>query len=176
MKINKSGKESGKTSDVSVSETPAGRPEGIEPPKITLVPGTSKLSAEDLKHFRDILLKKRQQLIGDMDHLTEGALRQSRSESSGDLSSMPIHMADIGSDNFEQEFSLGLMQNSRNLVKEIDEALERIDKGTYGICMGTGKPIAKARLKLKPWAKYSVEYLKENNPGSRANPNSAEEE
>mgnify|MGYP001168323861 CR=1 FL=1 len=117
-----------------------------------------KISEEDIKRFKEILLTKRQQLIGDMDHLTEGALKP-RSESSGDLSSMPIHMADIGSDNFEQEFSLGLMQNSRNIVKEIDEALKRIENGTYGICEGTGKPISKARLKLKPWAKYSIEYL-----------------
>ena len=88
------------------------------------------------------------------------ALRQSRLDASGDLSSMPIHMADLGTDNFEQEFSLDLMDSERRLLVEIEDALHRIEAGTYGICEGTGKPISKARLEAQPWARYSVEYAK----------------
>ena len=87
-------------------------------------------------------------------------MRKSRLDASGDLSSMPIHMADLGTDNFEQEFSLELMNGARRLLTEIDDALNRIETGTYGICEGTGKPIPKARLEAQPWARYSVEYAK----------------
>jgi len=67
-------------------------------------------------------------------------------------------MADLGTDNFQQEFSLGLMDSARRLISEIDDALARIEDGTYGICEGTGKPISRARLEAQPWARYSVEY------------------
>jgi RNA polymerase-binding protein DksA len=73
---------------------------------------------------------------------------------------MPIHMADLGTDNYEQEFALGLMDGERKLLREIDDALERIEQGTYGICEGTGKPILKARLKAQPWARYCVDYAR----------------
>jgi RNA polymerase-binding protein DksA len=69
-------------------------------------------------------------------------------------------MADIGTDNYEQEFALGLMDSERKLLKEIDDALQRIEKRTYGICEGTGKPISKARLEAQPWARYCVEYAR----------------
>ena len=71
---------------------------------------------------------------------------------------MPIHMADIGSDNYEQEFSLGLMDSERKIVREIIAALKRIEEGTYGICEGTGQPIPKARLEGIPWTPYCVQY------------------
>ncbi|MHC4998386.1 MAG: TraR/DksA family transcriptional regulator, partial [Planctomycetota bacterium] len=74
------------------------------------------------------------------------------------LSSMPIHMADIGSDNYEQEFSLGLMDSERKIVQEIHEAIKRIEEGTYGICEGTGEPIPKIRLKGIPWTRYCVKF------------------
>ncbi len=73
---------------------------------------------------------------------------------------MPIHMADIGTDNYEQEFALGLMDSERKLLREIDDALQRIEEGTYGICEGTGKSISKARLNAQPWARYCVEYAR----------------
>lgn len=161
MKNNKEGKVSGGKDGEALKVTPLNRPEKKDAGTKEPSTGKSKLNEEDIKYFRELLLTKRQQLIGDMDHLTEEALK-SRTESTGDITSMPLHMADIGSENYEQEFSLGLMENSRGVVKEIDEALERIRNGTYGICQGNGKPITKARLKIKPWAKYSIEYLRKS--------------
>ena len=79
-------------------------------------------------------------------------------DDAGDLSSMPIHMADMGTDNFEQEFALGLMDSERKLLEEINDALGRIVDGGYGICAGTGKNIKKARLEANPWARYCIEY------------------
>ncbi|MCL5282716.1 MAG: TraR/DksA C4-type zinc finger protein [Planctomycetes bacterium] len=118
------------------------------------------LNSADLQHFRELLLQKRKQILGNVSEIEGEALRKSRLDASGDLSSMPIHMADLGTDNFEQEFSLELMDSERRLLVEIDEALNRITAGTYGICEGTGKPISKARLEAQPWARYSVEYAK----------------
>ncbi len=60
---------------------------------------------------------------------------------------------------------LGLMDSERKLLREIDEALERIENKTYGICIGTGKPIRKARLEAQPWAKYSVEFARKLEQG-----------
>ncbi len=120
----------------------------------------TRLSTADLQHYRELLLQKRREILGNVSEIEGEALRKSRLDASGDLSSMPIHMADLGTDNFEQEFSLELMDSERKLLVEIDDALNRITAGTYGICEGTGKPIAKARLEAQPWARYSVEYAK----------------
>jgi len=120
----------------------------------------SRLAPEEINEFRELLLAKRREITGDMASLTDGALRSSRQDAAGDLSLMPNHMADLGSDNWEQEFTLGLIENQRSLLREIDEALARIEEGTYGICMGTGRPISKARLRAKPWAKYCIEYAR----------------
>jgi len=106
-----------------------------------------------------MLLAKRAELLGDVDALQKQALSENRRDAAGDLSSMPIHMADLGTDNYEKEFTLGLIEGERALLREIDEALQRIRDGTYGICAATGKPIGKARLKARPWAKYCYEYV-----------------
>lgn len=119
---------------------------------------SSRLTAKDLADFREVLLSKRSELVGDVNNLQNQALHTSRQEAAGDLSSMPIHMADLGSDNFEHEFTLGLIEGERAVLQEIDEALARIADGSYGLCAATGKPIGKARLRAKPWAKYCYEY------------------
>ncbi|MBW7905913.1 MAG: TraR/DksA C4-type zinc finger protein [Phycisphaerae bacterium] len=106
-----------------------------------------------------MLLEKRRQLAGDVGGLQNEALKNNRREASGDLSNMPLHMADVGSDNYEQELTLGLIEGERALLGEIVEALERIDKGTYGVCLATGQPISKARLNATPWTKYCYEYM-----------------
>ncbi|MHC4073711.1 MAG: TraR/DksA family transcriptional regulator [Planctomycetota bacterium] len=95
-----------------------------------------------------------------MNEFEDEALNKSRLDAAGDLSSMPIHMADIGTDNYEQEFALGLMDSERKLLREIDDALVRIEQKAYGVCEGTGKPIPKARLEAQPWARYCVEYAR----------------
>ena len=120
----------------------------------------ARLSAADLARFKELLLRKRREIRGNVSEIEGEALRKSRLDASGDLSSMPIHMADLGTDNFEQEFSLELMDSERRLLEEIEAALIRLQTGTYGICEGTGKPIPKARLEAQPWARYSVEYAK----------------
>ena len=118
----------------------------------------SVLTNSEIQKFRETLLQKRAELIGDVNSIESEALRKSRLDAAGDLSSMPIHMADIGTDNFEQEFALGLMDGERRFLGQINDALVRIENGVYGICEGTAKPIAKARLQASPWARYCIEY------------------
>lgn len=119
---------------------------------------SSGLRAREIDDFRRMLLNKRAELVGNVSHLHAEAMRQNRQDAAGDLSSMPIHMADIGTDNYEQEFTLGLIESERAILREIDEALRRIEDGTYGLCVATGQPIGKKRLKANPWAKYCYEY------------------
>ncbi|RPJ39124.1 MAG: TraR/DksA family transcriptional regulator [Planctomycetaceae bacterium] len=118
------------------------------------------LTSTEIEHFRVLLIERRKEILHNVVEIEGETLRKSRLDASGDLSSMPIHMADLGTDNYQQEFSLGLMDSERKLITEIDDALQRIENGTYGICEGTGQPIAKARLEAQPWARYSVEYAR----------------
>lgn len=122
---------------------------------------TSGLGARDLQHFENLLLVKRREIVGDMHSMEGEALR---SGTTG-LSNLPVHMADMGTDNYEQEFTLGLVEKDRTLLREINHALAKIPAGTYGICEGTGEPIGKPRLEVQPWARYSIEYarLRERN-------------
>jgi len=118
----------------------------------------SGLTAEELEGFHALLLQVRKQLLENVDHMQDEALRKTRSDASGDLSLMPIHMADIGTDNYEREFTIGLIENETETLKEIDAALERLENGAYGICEATHKPIGKKRLMAKPWARFTVEH------------------
>ena len=115
------------------------------------------LTRKDLRAFQLLLLEKRAEIVGDVMGMEEAR----SAGGGGDLSNMPLHMADIGSDNYEQEFTLGLVESERKLLIEIDRALLRIQNRTYGVCIITGTPIPKARLEIKPWAKYSIEIVRE---------------
>ena len=119
------------------------------------------LSKKDLAEFRSTLLEKRRTLKSDLFGMEEQAVGRT----GGNLSNMPTHMADIGSDNFEHEFTLGLVESEQALLQEIDEALIRIDDRAYGICLGTGEAIPKARLRAKPWAKYTVDFTRKIEQG-----------
>lgn len=123
------------------------------PEQIAIKSIKTKLSKKELNHYRELLLLKRRELIGDLHAMETEALRSG----SGNLSHMPIHMADIGTDVNDQDLMLGLAETERGQLREIDAALHRIDDRSYGVCQMTGKPIPKARLDAKPWAKYSIE-------------------
>jgi RNA polymerase-binding protein DksA len=135
----------------------------------TAVPTTGKprknqagLNARELEHYRDLLLQKRREIVGDMGQMEREALR---SAAGSNLYNLPLHMADMGTDNYEQEFTLGLVEKDRNLLREINTALAKIMDGSYGICEGTGKPISKVRLEAQPWARFSIEYARQMEKG-----------
>ena len=113
------------------------------------------LTLEEIEVYREKLLDLRRDLLGDMGKMEIDAFDKN---SNGELSSMPVHMADIGTDNYEQEFTLGLLDSERKMLREVDHALEKIVDSSYGICEGTGKQIGRTRLNAKPYARYSVEF------------------
>ncbi|MHC4827646.1 MAG: TraR/DksA family transcriptional regulator, partial [Planctomycetota bacterium] len=117
----------------------------------------TKLKKKDLDLYRGLLLERRQELVGDLSAMEEQALQTAASNASH----MPIHMADIGTDTYDQDFMLGLAEAERRRLREIDAALMRIEDRTYGVCQMTSKPIPKARLNAKPWARYTIEAARE---------------
>jgi DnaK suppressor protein len=110
----------------------------------------------EMKVYQEKLLALRARLRGDVTQMADAALKKNRSQAAGDLSAMPIHMADIGSDNFEQEFTLSLMENDEGTLEQIENSLERIEDGVYGECEECGAKIPKARLNAIPYATLCV--------------------
>lgn len=110
----------------------------------------------EIKAFKEQLLTLRARLRGDVNAMADAALRKTRSEANGDLSSMPIHMADIGSDNYEQEFTLSLMQSDEVTLESIETAIEKIEDGVFGVCEECAGQISKARLNAIPHAPLCI--------------------
>jgi len=110
------------------------------------------LDAKQLRVYRDRLMKYRARLLIDL-----GAIEKEALDANADSSHMPIHMADVGSDAYEQDLKLGMAASERTRINDIEEALVRIRKKTYGVCHLTGTAIPEARLRAKPWAKYTRE-------------------
>lgn len=114
------------------------------------------LKKSEAKEFKNMLLSLRSRLRGDVTAMADAALRKTRSEASGDLSSMPIHMADMGTDAFEQEFTLSLMEHDGSALEQIEAALVRIEDGLYGVCIECEAKIPKARLQVLPHTPHCV--------------------
>ena len=116
------------------------------------------LTKKDLKRFKEQLLEKRNELAVDANHLEEEAVRKSKDDAATlDIS----NFADLGTDNYEQEFDLGLLEQQGETLRKIDEALERIENKTFGTCDSCGKAIPKGRLAVMPHAKSCVACLNE---------------
>jgi DnaK suppressor protein len=129
-------------------------------PAVVYTKTSEYLTEQEVEHYKQLLLDKMQEIVGDVNSIEDEALKKSRLDASGDLSSMPIHMADIGTDNYEQEFALNLLDSERKMLRDIIEALQKVDEGVYGICEVTGRGISKDRLEARPWARYCIEYAK----------------
>jgi len=99
--------------------------------------------------FYNRLLELREQLLRQMNGLAK--------ESAQEMAGYSLHMADSGTDNFDRDFALSLLSSDQDAVYEIEEALKRIERNTYGVCELTGKPIPKARLEAIPWTRFTVQ-------------------
>ncbi len=119
----------------------------------------------DMQAYKERLLGLRARLRGDVSDMADGALNSSRAEANGDLSRMPIHMADLGTDNFEREFTLSLMESEEDTLGRIEASLERIEDGTYGDCGECGAKIPKARLNAIPYATLCVKCASQSERG-----------
>jgi DnaK suppressor protein len=104
------------------------------------------MKSADMKVYKDRLLSLRARLRNDVTSMTDAALHHDGSENS----TMPIHMAELGSDNFEQEFTLSLLATEEDTLGAIEDALERVENGTYGTCEECSGSIPKARLDALP--------------------------
>ncbi len=109
-----------------------------------------KPTAAALKKYKALLLEQRYALVNSVNRMEDGTLRSGNAEISVD------HMADAGSDSFEQELNLGLLEGGAEKIKEIDAALERLREGTFGLCEGCEEPIGKARIDALPHARLCI--------------------
>jgi RNA polymerase-binding protein DksA len=116
----------------------------------------SKLPKEVLLKLQKALLKKRARLMGNVEKLEEESFMNSQKDFSGDISGYKTHIADIGSDASGMELMLGLASNQQKLLQQVNEALARIEDGTYGFCQMCGKPIPQARLEAIPEAELCL--------------------
>jgi len=112
---------------------------------------------DELESYRRSLLTLRARLKGDLDQMTDEALNRGNGDGSGNLSNVPLHMADVGTENYDQEFTLGLIENEQETLEQVMEALARVDAGTYGTCQECGNPVAKPRLQALPHTRYCIE-------------------
>ena len=114
-------------------------------------------SKPKLQGFSDLLLKLKDSLKNNVNQMEGEALSQSRRDAAGDLSNLPIHIADMGSDTYEQDFTLGLIENEGEEIHEIDAALDRINDKTFGICERCSQPISEKRLMAIPYARLCIQ-------------------
>lgn len=112
-----------------------------------------RMGRAELKEFKEQLTRRRVQLRQECERMGNDALTRG----SGELSTMPLHMADVGSDTFEQDMTLGRLESGAEEIAEIDAAIARIDQGTFGDCDTCKKPIPKTRLRAIPYAKLCIE-------------------
>ncbi len=124
----------------------------------------SALKTDEVESFREVLKNLRARLRGDLDQLTDEALHRNGAESSGNLSNMPLHMADVGTENYDQEFDLGLIENQQVTLDQVHEALTRADAGTFGLCVECNQPIAKPRLQAIPYTPHCIECARKLEP------------
>lgn len=118
------------------------------------------MNKTEVEAYRRQLMALGQRLKGDVSDLTGEALRQVGGEASGNLSNAPVHPADLGSDTFEQEVSMSLLQNEERTLEEIAAALTRMEQGTFGRCEECRKPIPRERLQAVPYARHCVDCAK----------------
>ncbi|MCB7128775.1 MAG: TraR/DksA C4-type zinc finger protein, partial [Candidatus Brocadiales bacterium] len=116
-----------------------------------------EMKARELATIKKVLLSVREKLAGNVNSMEGEALKKSRQDAAGDLSNVPFHMADLGTDNYERDIMIHLIQNGEEELKSIDDALEKIEDKTFGICETCDKKISKARLTALPYAKLCLE-------------------
>ena len=116
----------------------------------------NKFAKKELNEFKKIILKRKEEIDDEIKHISDDTLKKSQKDASGDISGYTYHMADVATDNYDREFSLSLASNDRQSLYELNDALKRIEDGTFGICEDCKRLIAKVRLKALPQARLCV--------------------
>ncbi|MFQ5680728.1 MAG: TraR/DksA family transcriptional regulator [Candidatus Omnitrophota bacterium] len=127
--------------------------------------GVKKMLKKDLNAFRELLLKKKEEILEGIEHVSVDSLNKSQKDAAGDISAYTYHMADVATDTYDREFSLSLGSAEREMLYEVNESLKSIEDRSYGICQDCHRPIARPRLKAVPYAKLCLK-CKENSENS----------
>ena len=113
------------------------------------------LSKEQIKQLRQLLITERAKLAEEIKSIARDAATSPR-DASGDLSAYTVHMADMAADTYDRELSMNIASSEQELLYQIDDALKRLDDGSYGICQQCNQPIAMSRLKAVPYASLCI--------------------
>ena len=115
-----------------------------------------KFNKKELAEFKKLILNVKEKMVDEIKHISEDTLKKSQKDASGDISGYSYHMADVATDTYDREFSVGLASNERQSLYELSDALKKIEDGTYGFCESCKSLIAKNRLKAVPYARMCV--------------------
>ena len=147
--------------------SPKSRRQTIESPAVLLGLNHRERKLDPfIRKQKEKLLQLRDAMVDSMAGVAQGTLR-SRAEGS-EASAFGMHQADAGSDAYDRDFALSLLSQEQDALYEIDEALKRIELGTYGKCEMSGKPIPRARLEAIPFARFTVQCQSQLEKQSRA--------
>ena len=125
------------------------------------------MNQKDLQYFRELILRKREELLRQIEAIRENTIGEGRDDTIPEQSGYTYHMADVGTDTMEKEKAFYFASREGNLLWHLDQALMRIEKGEYGICVSCGKPISRERLEAVPHARLCIE-CKSKEEGQRA--------
>ncbi len=129
--------------------------------------GRSWMKKSETKPYKEMLIQLRSRLRGDVAAMASSALTKSNDTMQSESNSIPSHIADLGSDTFEQHNTLRLLDNDGEVLDEIEVALERIEDGVYGACNECEHKIPKTRLKAIPYTAYCVKCASQIESGLR---------
>ncbi len=116
----------------------------------------NKLNKKELTEYKKLIVKRKSEILDAIERISEDTLKKSQKDASGDISGYTFHMADVATDNYDREFSLGLASNDRQSLYELDDAIKRIEEGTFGVCEECKTLLTKARLKALPYARLCL--------------------
>jgi RNA polymerase-binding protein DksA len=119
------------------------------------------ITKAEIAHFQKQLFALMDRLGREQTQLRDEAVQGSGGEASGGISNVPLHLGDLGSHEAEEDVTLGLLENEESLMKEINEALTRIDQNTFGVCERCRKEIGKERLQAIPYARHCAACARE---------------
>lgn len=114
------------------------------------------INKQQLKEFKDLLLQERAKFAAEIRSIAQNASKNPR-EAAGDLSGYTVHMADMSSDTYERELAMNIASSEQEVLYQIEDALKRIDEGSYGICQQCSKPIGMSRLRAVPYTSMCIE-------------------
>jgi len=116
----------------------------------------NKFNKKELEYFKKLILKMKEKILDEIKRISDDTLKKSQKDAAGDISGYTYHMADVASDTYDREFSLGLASNERQSLYELEDALKKMEEGIFGICEACKSLITKTRLKVVPFARLCV--------------------